>query len=590
MSHVENVFEPSHYEAGAAHGLLSEFDPGTRTLPAGYQIDPRFRSLPTDIVLDKDVAVTMRDGITIYVDVLRPPGTERVPVIVAWSPYGKSQGTAPSITSLFAMIGVDNAALSGLEKFEGPDPAYWCAQGYAICNPDPRGIAQSEGDSAMFGRHEARDCHDLIEWLAVQDWCNGKVAMSGTSYLAISQWFTAAEQPPHLAAINPCEGFSDVYRDLVMRGGMPDIGFAERLQNNSYAGNNRREDILSEARSYPLINDLWEDKIARFDRITVPAYVVASYSNTLHTAGTFRAWRRIASTDKWLRIHNTQEWPDYYDQANVEELRRFFDHYLKGRDNGWEKTPRVRYSVLDLHGGDRVDHIADEFPPEGVANTRYYLDGRSRTLTAEPPYEEAMVGYKVEYDAESHPGLASFVARFGAETLMVGYPKARLWVQADGADDMDLFVLVQKLNRQGTPLQQFTVPNDGALLQDQTEKGASVLRYKGSNGRLRVSARHLDQTLTTDAVPAHSFDRVEKLHPGQIVDIEIDLFPIGLVFYPGEQLRLVISARNPLGAIMPGTRDYIPHNSGKHIIHTGGQHASYLQLPIKRAVKSIKTA
>ena len=62
------------------------------------------------------------------------------------------------------------------------------------------------------------------------------------------------------------------------------------------------------------------------------------------------------------------------------------------------------------------------------------------------------------------------------------------------------------------------------------------------------------------------------------------------MFYPGEQLRLVISARNALGAIMPGTRDYIPHNSGTHIIHTGGQHASYLQLPIKKPVKSIKTA
>ncbi len=62
------------------------------------------------------------------------------------------------------------------------------------------------------------------------------------------------------------------------------------------------------------------------------------------------------------------------------------------------------------------------------------------------------------------------------------------------------------------------------------------------------------------------------------------------MFYPGEQLRLVISARNALGAIMPGTRDYIPHNSGKHIIHTGGQHASYLQLPITKPDKSIKTA
>lgn len=577
MSQVEKVFEPSHYEASVAHGLLSKFEPGTRTLPAGSEIDPRFRSLPTDIVFEKDVAVTLRDDVTIYVDVLRPPGTQKVPVIVAWSPYGKSQGTAPSVTSLFAMLGMDIGALSGLEKFEGPDPAYWCAQGYAICNPDPRGIAESDGDSAMFGRQEAKDCHDLIEWLAVQDWCNGKVAMSGTSYLAISQWFTAAEQPPHLAAINPWEGFSDAYRDLVMRGGMPDIGFAERLQNNSYAGNNRREDILTEAQRYPLINDLWKDKIAQFDKITVPAYVVASYSNTLHTAGTFRAWRRITSKDKWLRIHNTQEWPDYYDQANIDDLRRFFDHYLKGESNGWEQTPRVRYSVLDLEGGDRVDQVANEFPPEGVAYAKYFLDGRSRTLNAEPPVEKATA----DYDCESSTALASFVIRFGEETVIVGYPKARLWVESEGADDMDLFLLVQKLDRQGTPLQQFNVPNDGALMQDLTERGASVLRYKGSNGRLRVSARHLDETLTTDAVPAHSFDRIEKLNAGEIVDVEIDLFPIGLVFYPGEQLRLVVSGQNALGAIMPATRDYIPQNSGKHVIHTGGDCASYLQLPVK---------
>ncbi len=577
MTQSDNIFEPSHYEAGAAHGLLSGFAPGTRTLPAGSRIGPQFRTLPIDILFEKDVAVTLRDGVTIYADVLRPPGADNVPVLVAWSPYGKSQGTAGSVTSLFEMIGMDNGALSGLEKFEGPDPAYWCAHGYAICNPDPRGIAQSQGDSAMFGRQEARDCHDLIEWLAVQDWCNGKVAMSGTSYLAISQWFTAAEQPPHLAAINPWEGLSDVYRDLVLRGGMPDIGFAERLQKNSYAGHSRREDILAEAQRYPLMNELWDGKIAKFDKITVPAYVVASYSNTLHTAGTFRAWHRIASTDKWLRIHNTQEWPDYYDHANIEDLRRFFDHYLKGVDNGWEQTPRVRYSLLDLEGGDRTDQTADDFPPADVTFAKYYLDGRSRTLTPEPPTEAVTV----DYDCESSAALASFVIRFGEETVIVGYPKVRLWVQAEGADDMDLFILVQKLDHQGTPLQQFNVPNDGARMQDLTERGASVLRYKGSNGRLRVSARHLDATLTTEAVPAHSFDRIEKLAPGEVVDVEIDLLAVGLVFYPGEQLRLVISAQNALGAIMPGTREYVPHNRGSHIIHTGGNCASYLQLPVK---------
>ena len=576
MTLVERLFEPSHYAAGKAHGLLSAFEPGTRKLSAGYRIGPRFRPLTSDVVLEKDVAVTLRDGVTIYVDVYRPAVGPTVPVIVAWSPYGKSQGTAPMVTSLFTMLGIDDAARSGLEKFEGPDPAYWCAHGYAVCNPDPRGIANSEGDSVMFGTQEGRDCHDLIEWLAVQSWCNGKVGMSGTSYLAISQWFTAAERPPHLTAINPCEGLSDVYRDLVMRGGMPDIGFAERLQNNSYAGNNRREDILEEARRHPLSNALWEDKIPRFSDITVPAYVVASYSNTLHTAGTFRAWRRIASEQKWLRIHATQEWPDYYDPANADDLRGFFDHYLKGADNGWEHTPRVRYSVLDLEGGDRTDGVAAEFPPDGVSDVKFYLDARSRSLDVDPVTDAA----EASYDTQTDPAQVSFVIRFDQQATLVGYPKARLWVECRGGDDMDLFVLVQKIDRQGTPLQQFTVPEHGGRMHDLTERGASVLRYRGSNGRLRVSARHLDETSSTDAVPAHGFDRVEKLTAGQIVAVEIDLLAVGLRFYPGEGLRVIISSRNALGPIMPGTRDYLPVNHGQHVVHTGGRYDSYVQLPV----------
>lgn len=577
MAQVEKLFTPSHpLEPGERYGVLSGFDPGIRTLSAGFQLAPAFSALPVDIVLDKDVPVTMRDGVTIYVDVLRPVGTAKVPVIVAWSPYGKGEGSAPAAIGVFGLVGLDNKIVSGLHKFEGPDPAYWCAHGYAICNPDPRGISDSEGDSVLWDRQEGQDCHDLIEWLAAQEWCSGKVGMSGTSYLAVSQWFTAAEQPPHLTAINPWEGVSDVYRDLVMRGGMPDTGFARQLQDNSYWGKNRKEDILTEAQRYPLVNELWENKIPRFDRITVPAYVVASYSNTLHTAGTFRAWRRIGSQQKWLRIHNSQEWPDYYDEANREDLRRFFDHFLKDEDNGWEQTPRVRYTVLDLEGADQVNLAADQFPPEDVAYTKYYLDGRSRTLHSEPPAEEATA----VYDSEANPKFVSFIVGFDEKTTMVGYPKARLWVEAKGADDMDLFIFVQKLDQHGTPLQQFTVPNRGAGIHDVTERGASILRYKGSEGRLRVSMRHLDETLSTDEVPAHSFDRVEKLNPGEVVDVEIDLLPIGLVFYPGEQLRLVISAQNLFGPWMPGLREYTPHNSGQHVLYTGGSHASYLQLPI----------
>lgn len=186
-------------------------------------------------------------------------------------------------------------------------------------------------------------------------------------------------------------------------------------------------------------------------------------------------------------------------------------------------------------------------------------------------------------DVAATPDLVSFVTRFDQETTLVGYPKAHLWVEADGSDDMDLFVLVQKLDAYGTPLQAFTALNRGAVAQDVTERGGSILRYKGSDGRLRVSMRHLDKALATDDVPAHTFDRVEKLSPGEIVDVEIDLLPIGLTFHPGEQLRLVASGRSLLGTMMPGNREYTPANSGRHIIHTGGDHASYLQLPVQDA-------
>jgi len=71
-----------------------------------------------------------------------------------------------------------------------------------------------------------------------------------------------------------------------------------------------------------------------------------------------------------------------------------------------------------------------------------------------------------------------------------------------------------------------------------------------------------------------------------VVDVEIDLFPVGLRFYPREQLRLVISAQNALGAIMPGVAFYTPQSKGQHVIHTGGSHMSYLQLPVKAVENS----
>ena len=565
------------FDEATEEGHFSRFEPGTRTLQAGFQVDDRFLPLPVDIVLDKDVAVKLRDGVTIYVDVFRPATTETVPVIVAWSPYGKSRGNHPRYVQLFGLLGMDTHELSGLMKFEGPDPAYWCAHGYAVCNPDPRGAYYSEGDIRVWSKQEGEDYHDVIEWLGTQSWCNGKVGLTGNSYLAISQWFAAAEQPPHLAAIAPWEGMSDIYRDLLMRGGIPDMPFPRQLAT-SFIGRNLREDLESEVEQHPLMNDFWQTKIPAFDKITVPAYVVASYSNSIHTPGTFRGWRRIASGEKWLRIHNTMEWPDYYETPNHDDLLRFFDYTCKGVQNGWESTPRVRYSVLDLKGGDRVNQIADAFPPADCRPTRFYLDAGTSQLQTATPAEAATFAYDSE-DAEQ--GRAVFTLRIDTGTDFIGYPKLRLWVQADGADDMDVFVLLQKVDADGQVLEQFNIPNHGPAMQQLTKQGAAILKYKGSNGRLRASMRHLDEQASTDDIPVHSFDRVEKLAQGEVVPLDIDLFPVGLAFSPGEQMRLTVSGHHALGGVMPGVANVQGDNHGRHIIHTGGDHASYLQVPMR---------
>jgi putative CocE/NonD family hydrolase len=100
-------------------------------------------------------------------------------------------------------LGVPDGTLSGLEKFEAPDPAEFVDHGYAVINVDSRGAFDSEGKMAMVGTQEAQDGYDLIEWVAQQSWCNGNVKMAGHSHLAIVQRFISALQPPSLKAIVP---------------------------------------------------------------------------------------------------------------------------------------------------------------------------------------------------------------------------------------------------------------------------------------------------------------------------------------------------------------------------------------------------
>lgn len=542
-------------------------------------------TVPCDIAWERDVPVTLRDGAVIYTDVFRPTDDkEKYPALIAWSPYGKLCGSV-NIDTLPFRAGIPLGATSGYETFEGPDPAYWCNHGYAILTPDIRGVMMSEGHFAWWGTQGAKDGYDFIEWVAGQRWCNCRTALTGNSQLAIMQWFIAALNPPHLAAIAPWEGLNDLYRNDIFCGGIKDYGFNDYIISETY-GNNRIEDIPAMADKYPLFNSYWDDKLAKAENIEVPAaYVVASWTNPIHTRGTLQSWCELNIKDKWLRIHNTMEWPDYYTPKYYEDLRRFFDHYLKGVDNGWENTPKVRLSILDPGGMDTVDHIEEDFPLPQTRFTKLYLDAENSSLTLSPPKNES----KARYRADDEKGKAVFKMRFKRDTEMVGFSKLRLWVEAEGNDDMDLFVWLQKLDRRGgllshipillpKPVQLFirTAFRHGLL----KNKIPRSMTYTGPYGKQRLSLRKLDEDKSTPAEPYYPFGEVQPLKPGQIVPVDIALWPTGMRYHAGEQLRVLVAGYNMRGPFLTSLPNAELINKGYHIIHTGGKYDSHLLIPV----------
>ena len=572
------------------------FKTETLILKAGSVRREGAMPLPCDILLERDVPIRLRDGVTIYADVFRPVGDEACPALLAWSPYGKEIG-GQMLDDVPMRSGVPLSATSGLEKFEGPDPAYWVAHGYAIVNPDKRGAYMSEGNLLYWGHEDALDGCDVIEWIASQKWSNGKVGMTGNSWLTVSQWFIAAERPEHLAAIAPWEGFCDHYRESGTRGGIPAPEFPEMIAETFASAHGMLEDQPRMIVERPFMCDYWEDKAARVENIEIPAYVVASYTNSVHTHGSFAGFRRMASKEKWLRVHNTNEWFDYYTPENVEDLRRFFDHYLKDIDNGWEQTPRVRLSVLNPGGTDIVGRAEEDFP---LARTRYrklYLSAADSSLLATLPEQQAVS----EYQSDSARHEVTYRYRMEQPTEITGYMKLHLWVSAPDHDDMDLAVRVEKLSRDGQPLPDRT----GNLI--------------AATGLMRVSMRQLDEARSTEAEPYYTFTTEQKLKPGEIVPVEIEIWPMGLYFDEGEILQLTVGAYRPANAAIPfGSasisvpRDgftYMPgqkpvemitvggnatqcadpaevvvspatHNAGRHRIYTGGEYDSYLYVPV----------
>jgi len=528
------------------------------------------RSVENGMIVERDVAVPMRDGVKLYVDIHRPESGERVPALIAWSPYGKHR--AFQYQYFYKEADVRKEWISPYTMFEGPDPVYWVARGYAIVHVDVRGTWGSEGNAIYWGHEEGRDGYDAIEWLAAQDWCSGKVGMTGVSYLAIAQWQIAATRPPHLAAICPWEGLSDMYREFAFHGGIPETHFSPIWQKSISYSMSQVEDILANMEAHPLFDEYWATKVADLSKIEVPAFVVASWADQgLHLRGTLKAFQRIASKQKWLMIHGRKKWEHFHRPDSVEKQRSFFDHFLKEKPTDVLRWPKVRLEVRNAYyeGKSRNEK---EWPLARTQYRKLFLDARDASLKTTPVRKAAQARYEAYGDQSRCPSAyekhrARFDYVFPKATELTGYMKLRLWVEAVGADDMDLFVAVQKFDRKGNyvPFAAFSALEDGPV----------------ALGWLRASHRELDRKRSTPYQPWLAHQRELKLKPGVPVPVEIEIWPSGTRFAKGERLSVVVQgsdiykyARWMVLAGHPKTL-----NAGTHVIHTGGRYDSHLLIP-----------
>lgn len=207
--------------------------------------------------------------------------------------------------------------------------------------------------------------------------------MVGNSWLATEQWTTAIQKPPALKCIAPWEAFTDLYRDLVCRGGIPKTNFASFVFNKTIRGRANREDIGKALEQWPLMNGYWEDKIYDTSVITIPIYALASYSSGNHGSGTVRGFYAAASEDKWIRFHSTQEWYDLYTPKYIDDLQKFFDRYLKGIQNDWELTPKARVSILTY--GNRSEPVSLTAKPYSHWTSMLTIPCRARWRTSHSP-------------------------------------------------------------------------------------------------------------------------------------------------------------------------------------------------------------
>lgn len=508
--------------------------------------------------------IAMADGVRLATDVYLPDDrTDPVPTIYIATPYGKVSGKS------YASI--------------------MCPQGYAVVSQDIRGRGKSEGNDAIVFHHHGwaknRDGQDTLRWIAAQRWSNGRVGTLGGSAVGITQNMEAPGAPDCLQAQYVEVACSDFYSQAAYQGG----AFRLCLLEGWLKGTQMDPENLRTFVAHPSKDDFWAelDPESQATRVNAPGVFVGGWYDIFNqgSINSFLAIQNLGGPRARGRCRlimgpwahgpfNELVYPANAERSRVKagDFRRWFDSTLKDEANGAADDKPVHYYVM----GDTTDsnapgnywRAADTWPPR-VESRPYYFHADGRLAAGAPTENDAAKTYK--YDPKNP------VPTIGGQNLLI--PKGPMdQAKVESRDDVLLFtsdVLDAPLEVSGRIMAKLYVASDcpdtdfTVKLCDVYPDGRSMLVTDGIlRARHRVSLSHED-----------------FLQPGEVYEIEVDLWSTSLVLNRGHRLRVAVSSsNNPRFEPNPNTGHAFRADAETRVatntLHLSATRPSHIVLPI----------
>ncbi|OJD33959.1 x-pro dipeptidyl-peptidase (s15 family) protein [Diplodia corticola] len=575
-------------------------------------------SFPYVVELNATVQLKSSEGLC-RVNVYRPKGTEKVPVLVTYGPYGKDIHYKDFHAKSYSEVNPEHH--SDHSAWETPDPKFWTTHGYAIVRADERGLGQSPGLLDTMSRGTSEAFFDVVEWAAEQPWSSGKVGLLGISYYAGSQWRVAARKPKGLSAIVPWEGMSDYYRDRCRHGGILSNSFIKfwwdrQVISNQYGlpgraarnwgpdtiegdlseeemAKNRRDQNIDNAENNYRDDGYYASKEYDMADIEVPLLSVGNWGGILlHLRGNVEGFVHAGSEFKYLRlITGRHDLPFYYNEE-VEVQRSFLDAFLKGDDRvGWSIKGKVPPVDMVLRKGDVGfnDAKAEQAYPRRTENewpiartkwTNFYLTSDQQLTRLEPLHTPPK---KLSYRALGtidDPSLVQFTTPpFDEETEITGNVLAHLnvAVSADASgptpSDIDLFVTLRHLSPEGKEVFYTGTAGDPVPL----TKGWLRISMRKTNPEHAKHRPHLPwrEYLSTDRLP---------VIPGEVYGVDVEVWPTNVVVEKGGRLVFEVASGDTQGSGIflhshPVDRSEEKLRGVNHIVF-GPKYSNYVTLPV----------